>query len=349
MSAEAFASVAAQLRTATLRAWAEHPARFREDANAEEDHSAGWYRDRVVVELAQNAADAAAAVSGSSGGGRLLLALDTEARTLVAANTGVPLDAAGLTSLATLRASAKRGGRSVGRFGVGFAAVRSVADEAAVVSRSGAVHFSVRRTAQEIAARLDVPGIAEEVARRGTALPALRLPFDGPGPAADVPMEPWDTVVWLRLRDEDAVAEVRAQLADVDDALLLALPGLESVQVDVDGDARTLSDVVDRWVVVTATGELDPALLAERPVEEREHRGWRLTWAVPRGGRGRRERRGARADPHRRREYRAGAADRHVPAGPRASPCDGRTGDRRARGARRGAVAGAGDGLPTCT
>ncbi len=91
--------------------------------------------------------------------------------------------------------------------------------------------------------------------------------------------------MWLQLRDEDAVAEVRAQLADVDDALLLALPGLGSVQVDVDGDARTVSDVVDRWVVVTATGELDPALLAERPVEEREHRGWRLTWAVPRDGR----------------------------------------------------------------
>ncbi len=63
-----------------------------------------------------------------------------------------------------------------------------MADEAAVLSRSGAVHFSVRRTAQEIAERLEVPAIAEEVARRGTALPALRLPFDGPGPAADLPV-----------------------------------------------------------------------------------------------------------------------------------------------------------------
>ena len=46
------------------------PARFREDANAEEDYALGGYRDRVVVELAQNAADAAAraGVPGLAGG-----------------------------------------------------------------------------------------------------------------------------------------------------------------------------------------------------------------------------------------------------------------------------------------
>src|SRR5260370_3916395 len=42
------------------------PARFREDANAEEDYTLGGYRDRGVVELAQNAADAAAGAGVSS-------------------------------------------------------------------------------------------------------------------------------------------------------------------------------------------------------------------------------------------------------------------------------------------
>ena len=42
-----------------LAAWAASPARFREDANAEEDLVLGGYRDRVLIELAQNAADAA--------------------------------------------------------------------------------------------------------------------------------------------------------------------------------------------------------------------------------------------------------------------------------------------------
>ena len=50
----------AELRRLVLDAWAASPARFREDANAEEDYALGGYRDRVVVELAQNAADAAA-------------------------------------------------------------------------------------------------------------------------------------------------------------------------------------------------------------------------------------------------------------------------------------------------
>ena len=272
--------VAARLRAATLAAWADHPVRFREDANAEEDHGAGWYRDRVVVELAQNAADAA------TGAGTLLLSLSTADRSLVAANTGAPLDAAGLTSLASLRASAKRAGPgdaavppTVGRFGVGFAAVRSVADEIDVVSGTGAVRFSAELTAAELAR---VPALADEVARRGAALPVLRLPF--PGGDVAVP-DGYDTAVRLVLRDDAAVAEVAAQLADLDDALLLALPRLGTVHVEVDGERRSLADVADRWLVVTAAGEHDAGLLADRPVEEREHRGWRLTWAVPRRGR----------------------------------------------------------------
>src|SRR5271170_4458271 len=93
----------AELRGRVLDAWAASPARFREDANAEEDYALGGYRDRVVVELAQNAADAAARAGVP---GRLRLTLRDG--TLVAANTGAPLDAAGVEALSTLRASSKR-------------------------------------------------------------------------------------------------------------------------------------------------------------------------------------------------------------------------------------------------
>ena len=51
----------AALRAAVLAAWAASPTRFREDANAEEDLRLGGYADRLFVELAQNAADAARA------------------------------------------------------------------------------------------------------------------------------------------------------------------------------------------------------------------------------------------------------------------------------------------------
>ncbi|MGO1339336.1 MAG: hypothetical protein ACTML1_07075, partial [Cellulosimicrobium funkei] len=49
----------AALRRAVLEAWRSSTTRLREDANTEEDHAHGSYRGRVVVELAQNAADAA--------------------------------------------------------------------------------------------------------------------------------------------------------------------------------------------------------------------------------------------------------------------------------------------------
>src|SRR4051794_22778627 len=134
----------AALRTAVLGAWAASPTRFREDANAEEDLRLGGYADAWFVELAQNAADAA----GSDGRLRVTV-VDGELRI---ANTGAPLDAAGVTALASLRASAKRDDAgSVGRFGVGFAAVLAVSAAPRVVSTGGGVAFSAARTAEAIA------------------------------------------------------------------------------------------------------------------------------------------------------------------------------------------------------
>ena len=73
----------ASVRSRVLASWAASPARFREDANAEEELIRGAYRDRLVVELAQNAADAAVRARVP---GRLLLRCDEG--TLVAANVG---------------------------------------------------------------------------------------------------------------------------------------------------------------------------------------------------------------------------------------------------------------------
>src|ERR1700761_2717763 len=93
------------LRARVLSGWAASPSRFREDANAEEDYALGGYRDRVVTELAQNAADAAVRAGVP---GRLRLTLRDGI--LTAANSGAPLDAAGVEALSTLRASSKRAG-----------------------------------------------------------------------------------------------------------------------------------------------------------------------------------------------------------------------------------------------
>lgn len=291
----------ARLRRGVLDAWGASPARFREDANAEEDLVLGGYRDRLVVELAQNAADAAARAGVP---GRLRLTLrpgpDGGAGTLAAANTGAPLDATGVESLSTLRASAKREGHetSVGRFGVGFAAVLAVSDEPAVVGRHGGVRWSLpeaRELALEVAA--GSPGLGDELRRRDGHVPLLRLPLPAEGSAPDG----YDTVVVLPLRDGAAADLVERLLAGIDDALLLTLPGLAEIVVETPDGTRELrretqDDCVRitdssapgprRWRVVAHDGPIEPALLADRPVEERLRPHWSVTWAVPVDGDG---------------------------------------------------------------
>ncbi|WP_030609990.1 sacsin N-terminal ATP-binding-like domain-containing protein [Streptomyces sclerotialus] len=288
---------AARLRRGVLDAWAGSPARFREDANAEEDLALGGYRDRLVVELAQNAADAAARAGVP---GRLRLTLhpgeDGAHAVLVASNTGAPLDAAGVESLSTLRASAKRdsdaASGAVGRFGVGFAAVLAVTDEPAVVGRTGGVRWSLaeaRSMALDVAAHS--PGLGNELRRRDGHVPLLRLPLPAEGTAP----EGYDTAVVLPLRDGAAEDLTRRLLAAADDALLLTLPGLAEVVIETPEGVRELRRGADgpyvvvedsvrgtvRWRVASDGGPLDPALLSDRPVEERLRPAWSVTWAVP--------------------------------------------------------------------
>ncbi|MBC6460302.1 sacsin N-terminal ATP-binding-like domain-containing protein [Actinomadura sp. HBU206391] len=288
------------LRERVLRAWAAAPARFREDANAEEDHALGGYRDRVVIELAQNAADAALRAGVP---GRLRLSLRDGV--LTAANTGAPLDAAGVEALSTLRASAKRDETgATGRFGVGFAAVVAVSDEPSVVStlsgdalsgdepddlrgRIAGVEWSAART-RELVER--IPALADELARRDGQVPVLRLPFPaGPAGPHEQRAETYDTVVRLPLRDAEAERSVRRALDQVGPALMLSLPALDEIEIEVDGGARTLtathadgSATINgaEWRTAEAHGEIPPELLADRPTEERARPYWQVRWAA---------------------------------------------------------------------
>ncbi|MGW6200071.1 sacsin N-terminal ATP-binding-like domain-containing protein [Kribbella sp. NPDC055110] len=322
MTGDVFGS--AGIRGRVLAGWAAAPVRFREDANAEEELALGGYVDRLVIELAQNAADAATRAGTP---GRVLY--EFRENTLVVANTGAPLDAEGVESLATLRASAKREsprdlpppdapssdggtstggdggpgggdgaadggadggaggalgggmGSSVGRFGVGFSAVLAVTDEPVVLSRTGGVRFSKADTAAAIA-DLGKASLDTELRRRDGQVPVLRLPFatEGEPPAG------YDTAVILPLRDEAAADLVRRLLAEADDALLLALPGLERIEIETDDTHRILENAADRWHIHRAAGTFTTTerehLLADRPTEERTRPTWSVVWALPR-------------------------------------------------------------------
>ncbi|WP_235916546.1 sacsin N-terminal ATP-binding-like domain-containing protein [Spelaeibacter cavernicola] len=188
---------------------------MREDAAAEADLVRAGYRDRVLTELAQNAADAA----GSAG--RVAVWLDD--RELHIANTGSPLNYQGVQALSALRASSKVGG--VGQFGVGFSAVLSVSDEVEVRSTSGSIRFSAAETRKTLADK----SIGAE------SVPVLRLVW----PIAEKPAAGWDTEVVLRLRDDVDAATLLASMVIESIDLLLELPALESIRVSGDAVVRT--------------------------------------------------------------------------------------------------------------
>jgi hypothetical protein len=271
-----------------LDAWAASPARFREDANAEEDYALGGYRDRVITELAQNAADAAvrAGVPG-------VLRLTLRDGVLTAANTGAPLDETGVVALSTLRASGKRSeAATVGRFGVGFAAAVAVSDTPSIASATGAVRWS-REETRAIAA--GIPALAGELASRSEHVPVLRLPF----PSSDTPPDGFASQVTLPLRDDDAETLVGRLLARTGPPLLLALPALAAVTIVTGsgtraltatrvGDRVTISDdgTESSWRVTSASGTVTPGLLADRPAEERARPAYSIQWAYRTGVRG---------------------------------------------------------------
>lgn len=267
----------AAVRERVLDTWRGSPARFREDANTEEDLRLGGYRDRMFGELAANAADAALA-AGEPGE----LAITVSGGVLRVANTGRALDASGVTALASLRASAKRDDSGVGRFGVGFAAVLAVSDEPEVVSTSGAVRFSAENTRAVVA---EIPELARELRRREGAVPVLRLPWPCSG---SVPAG-FDTEVRLPLpagADPDELLDDAAREAR---DLLLALPALRRITVGGrewsrhgDGEDVTLhgQDGEQRWRCLRRAGRLAPEQLAGLGVEARERREFSVCWAL---------------------------------------------------------------------
>ncbi|MCK8615375.1 sacsin N-terminal ATP-binding-like domain-containing protein [Gordonia sp. C13] len=202
----------AALRSSTLAAWMASPTRLAEDAAAESDLVTVGYRDRLLTELAANAADAAAA-AGIAGE----LAVWVSDGELHVANTGEPLSVEGVRSLAALRVSAKAPtDGQIGRFGVGFTATATVADRVEIRSRTGSVVFDRAATVEAV----------RYAGLPGDAVPVLRLVW----PSEVGPANGFDTEVVLSLR-EPAGPLIEAMLAQAPD-LVVELAALQRITVD---------------------------------------------------------------------------------------------------------------------
>lgn len=222
-----------------MQAWTQSPTRLREDAATEADLTRAGYRDRLLTELAQNAADAAAR-GGVPGSVRVHL----DGRTLTVSNTGRPLDEPGVQALTALRASSKVDADSgvVGRYGVGFSAVLAVSDEVELRSTTGSIRFSANDTRLELEARsLPVPE---------AGVPVLRLAW----PSDARPSAGADSEVVLHLRDAVDTAALLAQCAREAVDLLLELPGLASIHVGEKSFQRSERQL-DSGLVEVSIGE----------------------------------------------------------------------------------------------
>lgn len=235
----------ARLRAGVLAAWRDSPTRLREDAAVEADLVRAGYRDRLLTELAQNAADAAAAAGVP---GRVVVRCSD--RTLSIANTGAPLDVAGVHALTALRSSGKTGDTGeVGRFGVGFTAVLTVSEEIEFRSTSGSLRFSRADTRAELTAA----GVTVPAAEGGFAPPVLRLAW----PHAEPPCAGADSEIVLRLRpDIDPAALLESMRAEAME-LLLELPALNEIRIEdfpVRSTVRDMAGTDLREVRIDAAG-----------------------------------------------------------------------------------------------
>ncbi|MFE3442367.1 sacsin N-terminal ATP-binding-like domain-containing protein [Nocardia sp. NPDC059180] len=292
-----------------LAAWRDSPTRLREDAATEADLVRAGYRDRLLTELAQNAADAAAKAGTP---GRIAVWLD--GRTLHVSNTGAPLDLSGVHALTALRASGKSDrATTVGRFGVGFTAVLTVSDEIELRSTTGSLQFSRTRTREALhQSHIHVPGSPPAEADSGTvgddvrvssgeprseasrpetgaqsALrrtvagdriepPALRLVW----PSTAAPATGADTEIVLQLRDgidpEALLTTMRDEVVD----LLLELPALHVIRV---GDDEFASAACASDEAGSDEAGLDELRITGPGVDQRwwQFRAPRARWLLP--------------------------------------------------------------------
>ncbi|MFI6171234.1 sacsin N-terminal ATP-binding-like domain-containing protein [Nocardia sp. NPDC051052] len=223
------------MRAGVLAAWRDSPTRLREDAATEADLVRAGYRDRLLTELAQNAADAAAKAGVA---GRLVVRLVGDA--LHVANTGAPLELSGVHALTALRASGKSDGTDVGRFGVGFTAVLSVSDEVELRSATGSLVFSRDLTWDALRQHnIQIPSSPTEDPADGFVPPVLRMVW----PSDTAPVDGFDTEVVLRLRpDVDAAALLAGMHAEAID-LLLELPALRRITIETAEFTSTTTDL----------------------------------------------------------------------------------------------------------
>lgn len=213
------------------------------------------YADRELLEMVQNAADAAAEQGGK---GRVRIEVRSDG--LCVANTGMPFRAGGVRSLMTAHISDKpeRKVPLIGAKGLGFRALLNWSREPFVTSGALEIGFSREHAAREVAALADQDHrIASVLARsRRPLVPILAFPMRGASlDAVDDPLrrplidraralraEGYETVVAAPFKDAKARKHALDQIGEFEPQFLLFVEALEEIVLDIgDGAPRRWS------------------------------------------------------------------------------------------------------------
>lgn len=264
------------------------PDLLKHDANAEKS-IARDYANRELLELVQNAADAA---TEQGGNGRVRIEIRPEG--FCVANTGMPFRAGGVRSLMTAHLSDKpeRGAALIGAKGLGFRALLNWSSEPFVTSGSLEVGFSRTHAAAQVAKLAQADTRIQRLIDRSRRTPVPILPFPASGSVLEAAADPvrqrlmtraralraqgYDTVVAAPFEDEKAHQRALKQLDEFTPDFLLFVKAIGEIILD-DGEG-----VPRYWTKQAKGGDRFTLKVAEgETATEQDWRALRATGTLP--------------------------------------------------------------------
>lgn len=287
---------ASRLCSERLAAYRAAPHDAEEHGNIETSVLAGGYAYRQIAELIQNAADAVSEAGDPEVRGRIVVEIDGNG--LWAANSGAPVDRAGVRALLNSHASGKRAGQ-IGRFGLGFKSLLRLGGRINVLSRTVCLGFDPDWCRAYIRSHLSlhddaiVPGLRMAIPQAWqTALPAL----------AGADRFDWaTTIVHAELVGQGAREAVVEEIRRFPSEFLLFLPhdidlqlrggGVERLlarRTEADGtvvieDLAAERQGVQRWRVFQTSAHITDEAAHEDATSVHSRESVPIIWAAPVG------------------------------------------------------------------
>lgn len=210
-----------------LRLYKEHPDEITRDY-INENEMRDDYEGREVLELLQNAVDQVEL------GGKIRIGLNENILTV--ANTGVPFNFLGVKSLMKSNLSPKRLSKNtIGQKGLGFRSLLNWSNDISIYSDTLSIRFSEEyRKSYFQAAKIVEP----------TAL------LVAPEVIENINKNGYDTVIKIKILNDDKITEVKRQLLSIDKYTLLFLNKINELTVEIENQVTEFKRESDQDIVI---------------------------------------------------------------------------------------------------